>query len=53
MSEWYTPDNDDITIDHKSREVDIFVHSNDYGNVYVSLKFDQVKDILKKIWTEL
>ncbi len=45
MSEWYEAKEDDISIDLERKEVDILVHDNNYGNVYVTITFDQIKRI--------
>jgi len=47
MSEWHTADDKDISVD--KHQVDIFVTQNDWGSIYVSLTFDQVKRIHKEI----
>jgi len=51
MSEWYEVEADDIDIDHIDKEVAFFVCNNDQGSVYLSLSFDQVRDIASKIET--
>ena len=45
MSEWYIADIATTDIDWKQKEVDILVTSNNSGNVYVSLTFQQIEDI--------
>jgi len=47
MSQWHTADDKDISVDKD--QVDIFVTQNDWGSIYVSLTFDQVKRIYKDI----
>lgn len=42
MSDWNTVYDDDIVIDKGRQEVDILVTQNDFGNVYLTLSFDQV-----------
>jgi hypothetical protein len=49
MSEWYEAEVDDIDIDFDGNEVDIFVKQNEFGRVYVSLTFEQIKDICNEI----
>lgn len=49
MSEWYEPKDEDISIDKKRNEVDIFVKQNDSGSVYVTLTFDQIESICLKM----
>ena len=52
MSEWYEAKDDDIAIDKDiegNNEVQIYVTSNDFGAVYVTLTFDQIKEIHKTI----
>lgn len=44
MSEWYTPESDDIEID--GDEVNILVAHNNQGNVYVTLKLEQIESML-------
>ena len=43
MSEWYEAD--DIALDPESKEVNILVTSNDFGNVYVTMAWDQLDAI--------
>jgi hypothetical protein len=47
MSEWY--DADDIELDFKRKEVDVFVKQDDFGSVYVTLTFEQIKELHNKI----
>jgi len=49
MSEWYKPEKEDIEIDQETNEVNIWVKANDWGNVYATLTFDQIKEIAEKI----
>ena len=49
MSEWYEADNHEIDIDMEDKEVSIFVKANDWGRVYLTLSFDQIRDINAKI----
>jgi len=50
MSEWYEPTIDDIDLDDKQNQVDIFVKQNDFGNVYVSLSYEQIAMLHKVIF---
>jgi hypothetical protein len=52
MSEWYDAEDEDIEIDRKAQEVDILVMGNNNGNVYISLTFEQIEMIHKKIEVE-
>ena len=49
MSEWYEAKAEDIDIDYEDKEVGFFVHSTDCGNVYLTLSFEQIKEIASKI----
>jgi len=49
MSEYHIVTREDIDFDMGCREVDIFVTSNDQGNVYATIKFDDILDMAKKI----
>lgn len=49
MSTWYEVDNEDIDIDHKDKEVSFLVCTDNCGNTYLSVSFDQIKEIAKKI----
>lgn len=51
MSEWYEAK--EIDLDSDQREINILVNSNDSGNVYVTLTWDQVFKINKRIRDEL
>ena len=52
MSTWYKAVKKDIEIDREEKEVNILVTADDYGNIYLFLTFDQIKDIYKKIQEE-
>ncbi len=43
MSAWYEVTSGDISVDNDKREFDILVTSNDRGNIYSILTFEQVK----------
>lgn len=45
MSEWYDAIADDIEIDWDQKEVNVHVTSNDCGNVYVTIPFDQIERV--------
>jgi hypothetical protein len=49
MSEWYEPKEDDIDIDKEQEEVDIYVTNNQFGSIYITLTFEQIKDIAGKL----
>lgn len=49
MSGWYEAKEDNISIDDRRCEVDILVLDNKYGSVYLTLTFDQVKEIYEQI----
>lgn len=39
----------DFDIDHSAKEVDFFVMSDNQGNIYLSVSFDQIKYIYERI----
>ena len=49
MSEWYTAGKDDIELDRDDEEANIFVCTNDFGNVYVTITFAQIKELASMI----
>ena len=49
MSEWYFPEEDDIEPDGDTSQVNILVTSNDFGNIYAVLTFDQIREIYEHI----
>ena len=49
MSTWYEVDNEDIDIDPIERAVLFYVCNDDHGGIYLSVPFDQFKEIAKKI----
>lgn len=49
MSAWYRVKNDDIDIVHSEKEVTFYVHSDEYGSVYLILPFYKIKEIANKI----
>lgn len=46
MSEWYEPKKEDMSID--GDEINIWLFSNDSGNVYAAVKIKDIKELLKK-----
>ena len=52
MSQWYEANYNEIEIDTKQREFNIFVTDNDFGSVYVTLKFDIVKKLAEEVSDE-
>jgi len=49
MSTYWTVDDEDIEIDLKFNEVDFLVTADQFGSVYLTLTFDQIKSIRNKI----
>ena len=49
MSTWYEVEADDIDVDHHDKEVSFFVCNDDQGRVYLTLSFDQIKEIAARI----
>jgi hypothetical protein len=47
--ERYEAEDDDIEVDKVNGEVNILVTSNEFGNVYVTLTFKQVLEIVKDL----
>lgn len=47
MSAWHEAD--DFDIDHSRKEVDFLVTSDYSGNIYLSVSFEQIKDIYERI----
>lgn len=39
----------DFDIDHSTKEVDFFVMSDNQGNIYLSVSFEQIKYIYERI----
>ena len=52
MSEWYDAEPGDIALDRGAKQVDIFVKGDNWGSIYVSLTFDQIKKIHDDIHKE-
>lgn len=48
MSEWYEPKDGDIRVDPVTQDVDIYVKSDDWGSVYVTLTFTQLASTFYK-----
>ena len=49
MSEWYEVEKKDIAIDSFDSEVSFYVCNYDQGNIYLTLSFDQIKEIADEI----
>lgn len=49
MSEWYEAKDEDININEKDKEIEIYVKQNYFGAVYVTLTFDQVHAVARQI----
>ncbi len=49
VSDWRAVEKDDIAIDHKEKEVNIYSGYDDNGSVYIVLTFEQIKEIAEKI----
>jgi uncharacterized FlaG/YvyC family protein len=49
MSEWYIAETLDIEIDELQNEFNVYVKSNDSGNVYVTIPFKEVITMYKRI----
>ena len=49
MSEWYEPNIKDVFFDEEIEEVHIWYDSDEWGNNYVVLTFDQIDEIYNKI----
>jgi len=47
MSKWYELQDDDIELD--GEEFNIWVGCDDFGNNYVTMSFDQVRDMFEKM----
>lgn len=46
MSEWHEAKEEDVELD--GEEVNIYINNNDFGSVYVTVKIDIIKKILKQ-----
>jgi len=49
MSEWYEAEPENIDISFSEKEFDILVHTNDCGNVYLTIPFK----ILESMYEEM
>lgn len=49
MSEWHDIPREDIDIDRDGQEVNLLVTRNDFGNIYATLTFDQIREIHKSL----
>ena len=48
MSEWYAIKTEDISLNLEEYEVNLYVKQNDFGAVYATLTFEQIRDIYEK-----
>ncbi|MFA5050985.1 MAG: hypothetical protein WC499_02620 [Patescibacteria group bacterium] len=48
MSSWYDAKKEHISLNDKKDEIDIYVFSDDFGAVWVSVKVEDIKEILKQ-----
>lgn len=48
MSKWYEPKPEDIDITEDGKELHAWIDSDDFGNIYVSLKVSELKRLIKK-----
>ena len=53
MSKWYELEDDEIEIDQIDEEVTFFVCNDKQGSVYLTLSFDQIKEIASKLEKQL
>lgn len=49
MSEWHEAKDEDIEINKDKDEVGVFVKSDDWGNVYITFTFEQIRKICEEI----
>ena len=49
MSDWYEAKDEDIELDPEQGEVNILVTNNDFGNVYVTMTWDQLDAVACRI----
>ena len=49
MSAWYEAEDDEIEIDTINNKVDIYACNDNQGRVYISVSFEQIKEIARKI----
>jgi hypothetical protein len=49
MSEWYQAEEQDLDLDEHAKEVSILVTSNNSGNIYSYLTFDQILVLAERI----
>ena len=43
MSKWYTVKDNDIELEEETEEVHVLFDSDDSGNIYLILTYDQIK----------
>lgn len=49
MSVWHEVEEEDIELDEGRGEVDILVTDDRHGNIYLTLTFEQINEIHRKI----
>ncbi len=49
MSTWQEIDSEDIDVDFDSKEINLLMDTDDFGNNYRTLTFDQIKEIFEKM----
>ena len=49
MSYWVEIKDENIDVDHKAKEVNIFYEQDKFGAKYVYLTFDQIRNIYNQI----
>lgn len=53
MSTWHNLEMENVSFDLEERTVDIYVHSDNLGGVYLVLPFEQIKEIAAKMDIQL
>ena len=48
MSNWKSIEKDDIDIDEKEEELNIYIGSDDFGNNYVCVKIKDIRELLEE-----
>lgn len=43
MSEWYKPKAEDIELSDDGKTIEIYVHTNDFGNVYADVPIELLR----------
>jgi len=49
MSKWFEIHKSDIDIDYDDEEVSFFVCTDAHGSIYLTLSFEQIKEIASKL----